>query len=103
MQDDEEIESVGKQIKWFVGWIGTKIYCQEIVKIHIGNDPRIPAKGGPKQYNCFFYGVVWIRKTVNLSVQDNSFPDTIRVGIKFAAFYKIPYKISNLKLMVVTR
>ena len=94
---------MGKQIKRFVGGIGSEIYCQEIIEIHICYYPRIAAKGRAEQYHRFFHYAMWIRETVNFPVQDDSFPDTPRVVIEFAAFYKIPDKVSNLKPVVVSR
>ena len=103
VQKSKEIEPVGKYLKWFTVGIGFEIYCQEMIEIHIGYYAGITSKGRPEQYNGFIHQCMRIGKAVNLSVQDNTIPDSIRVIIKVASFYKVAYEISYLKLVVGTR
>jgi len=103
VQKGKEIEPVGKYLKWFTVRIGFEIHCQEIIEIHIGYYAGITAKGRAEQYNGFIHQCMRIGKAVNLSVQDNTIPDSIRVIVKVASFYKVAYKVSYLKLVVGTR
>ena len=103
IQKGKEIESLGKQVKWFLMGICPEIHCQKIIEIHIGYYAGVTAKGRAEQYNGFIYYGMWIRKAVNFPVQDNPIPDSIRVVVKVTSFYKVAYKISYLKPVVATR